>query len=559
MEYRHKPTKNRGMTQETKRIRRKMGKISLRGQPTHQKDTNSPATHKILRSSGADLDYHPSHNLLPPGSVQRALDILFPKEAEHANDPKGWVNGRLGEYIWSKQVEIANSVRDNRYTAVPACHGPGKSFIAARIMGWWLDTHPLGSAFAISTAPTAPQIGAILWRELRRLHRKASLRGRLTLDNQWYMTDAGTRNSPSPDDELIAMGRKPADYDQAAFQGIHARYVLAVLDEACGIPKNLYDAVDSIVTGDDCRVLAIGNPDDPGSHFANICAPGSGWNVIPISAFDTPNFTGEQVPDEIRHVLVTPNWVKEREKRWGIGSPLWVSKVEGKFPDVSDETLFPPSMIRRACETELPGIEQGQYGADIARYGTDRSVVYRNRGFQIRKEAEWHKQDTMQSAGRIKTILHKHRQPPKVVVDVIGLGSGVYDRLREQGLPVVPHAGSESARRPSRFKNRRAEVYWTFRELMDDGLVDLDPEDEDLLSQMASIKWDTDSSGRIFIETKEDMRKRGLPSPDHLDAAILSTVMNTSLRDLLSEENLQHRIRHSEEKSIAGDVMSRAM
>jgi hypothetical protein len=117
-------------------------------------------------------------------------------------------------------------------------------------------------------------------------HRKAGLPGRTTLDAKWYIGN-----------ELVAYGRKPADYDPAAFQGIHARYVLVIIDEAGGVPTSIFDAVDALATNVDARVVAVGNPDDPASHFAVICKPGSGWHVETISAFDTPAYTGEKVPE----------------------------------------------------------------------------------------------------------------------------------------------------------------------------------------------------------------------------------------------------------------------
>ena len=91
--------------------------------------------------------------------------------------------------------------------------------------------------------------------------------------------------------ELVAFGRKPADHDQSAFQGIHAQNPPILVDEACGVPKSIFDAVDALATNSNARVLAIGNPDDPSSHFAQICKPGSGWHVITVSAFDTPAYT----------------------------------------------------------------------------------------------------------------------------------------------------------------------------------------------------------------------------------------------------------------------------
>jgi hypothetical protein len=491
--------------------------------------------------------------LLPAGATDHALKLLFPVEDKYIKDPIGWVTQELNEFLWSKQREIAESVRDNKYTAVQACHGPGKSYTAARMFAWWLRCHRLGSAFGVSTAPTAPQIGAILWRELRRVHQKGQLPGRITLDNQWYMSKYGKRNTPGPEDQLIANGRKPADYDEQAFQGIHDEFVIAVLDEAGGIPKQLFDAVDSILTTDTCRALAIGNPDDPGSHFATICAPGSGWNVIKISAYDCPAFTGEKIPASVAKMLVSQSWVKERERSWGVGSPLWTSKVLGEFPDVSDEAMFPPSILRRACERSLAGTDHGRYGADIARMGTDKTVIYRNRGFQIRHEAEWAKKDTMQTAGHLIAILNRHPMIKiPMVIDVVGLGAGVFDRLKEQNYNVVPFASSERAFDPKKFVNRRSEVFWTFRELCENGSIDLDPADETLLAELGSIKWGIDSSGRIYVESKDDMRKRGLPSPDHADAAVMSTVMNVTARELIEMMNKR-------KSSIADDILTKVM
>jgi hypothetical protein len=166
-----------------------------------------------------------------------------------------------------------------------------------------LNTRP--DPFATTTAPTTKQVHAILWRFIGQAHRKGKLHGRITLDDEWYMGPGGK--------ELVAFGRKPTDHDQSAFQGIHALYPLIVVDEACGVPKSIFDAVDALATNSNGRVLAIGNPDDPSSHFAQICKPGSGWYVIKVSAFDTPAYTGDEVPAELLPLLVDPVWVEERK------------------------------------------------------------------------------------------------------------------------------------------------------------------------------------------------------------------------------------------------------
>ena len=270
-------------------------------------------------------------------ALRMAADRLDPKPSRYQEDPIGWIQAKTHEYLWSKQREILESIRDNRYTAVMSCHDSGKSFIASRAMGWWGDVHPPMEAFVVSTAPTWPQVKTILWRELMRAHTKGGLPGRITLDCHWRL---GKRH----DSEIIGYGRKPADHDASGFQGIHQKYVLAVIDEAGGVPKVLFDAVDTIVTNKHCRVLAIGNPDDPSSYFREICMNEKlGWNVIRIDGLETPNFTDEYVPDELRHLLLSKEWVEERKARWGEESPLYASKVRGTFPDTSDDALIPPA------------------------------------------------------------------------------------------------------------------------------------------------------------------------------------------------------------------------
>lgn len=481
------------------------------------------------------------------------------------HDPVGWAREKLGRHIWSKQQEIMEAVRDNRLVAVASCHGPGKTFSASSLGAWWLDpeTHPLGSAFLVTTAPSYPQVEQILWRELRRRYREGRLRGRITLDCKWHMGEVDSKRG-SEEEEIIGIGRKPADYDEETFQGIHARYFMAILDEACGVPDTLKNAVLSLATNENSRILAIGNPDDPGGWFADVCKPGSGWKVVWISVWDTPNFPqaviekyraigavpdwyqpipDEPVPEEVAEGLVSPLWVDDRINDWGIGSPIWEAKVNGRFPDISDEYLITPKMIMDAQQRDLPGFVKGRYALDVARFGRDKTVLYRNRGGQVRLIDAWAKKDTMETVGKVIQQVRKHpmvRVP--INVDVIGLGAGVFDRLREQRFPVAPYQGSQKPLNPVKFKNRRSESWWTFRELLSDGLIDLDPKDQKLAAELGSVKWGTDSAGRIFIETKEDLIERLGFSPNHADAAVMSTVEPARL---ILEEDEKRGLSHT--------------
>lgn len=445
---------------------------------------------------------------------------LFPEGATGERDPVGWVESTLGEHLWSAQRRILESVAANRYTAVQSAHGIGKSYTASRAVAWWLSDHPVGEAFALTTAPTGDQINAILWRELDAAHERGRLRGKVTGTSSTRRWHVGRR--------MIALGRKSADFKDsdraaAAFQGIHAPYLLIVLDEASGIQPWLWDAIDGLTTTAETSVLAIGNPMDPTSRFAEVCAPGSGWEQMAISVFDTPAFTGERVPPDLLRRLPSKQWVEERKERWGEDSPMYTARVLGEFPEQSDEGLISPALIRQAQELDLS--EQRtqvwpHYGVDVARTGSDETVVYANWRGHVRLDHSARGKDTMETAGEVAKRLRANNGGAHI--DVVGLGYGVYDRLREQSLEAWPFNGANRAHAPHKFINRRAEAYWHLREAFERGEVDIDPDDDQLAAQLLSIRWFTNSKGLTQIESKDDMRKRGVPSPDRADALCMA-------------------------------------
>jgi hypothetical protein len=408
---------------------------------------------------------------------------------------------------------INESVVKNRYTAVQSAHDTGKSFDMSRLMAWWIDTKP--DPFVVTTAPTWKQVNSILWREARKAHRKGSLPGRINLDAEWF-TD---------NNELVGFGRKPADYDQAAFQGIHALNVLVIIDEGSGVPKSIFDAVDSLATNRRARVVVIGNPDDPSSHFSEVCKPGSGWNVIRVSAFDTPAYTGEEVPEYLYDYLVSREWVEERKKRWGKTSPLYVAKVLGLFPDITDDTLLTPKLIREAQERDLAGIRaRGRLGVDAARFGDDEFAIYRSIGGVVRHMHTTHKLDNYDGAQLIARVLQPYKGKLTARIDTVGVGSGVYDiAKRILKLPVVEYMASWKPNDREHYYNKRSEDYWNVRLMAERGELDLPEqgEDDDLISQLGSIKWKI-LNGKIAIETKEEMKERGMPSPNRADAAVMA-------------------------------------
>lgn len=430
--------------------------------------------------------------------------------AKYLTDPAQWAEDKLGVHLWSKQRAIFESVTEHRRTAVKSCHGAGKSFSAGALAAWWIDTHPPGEAIVVSTAPTYKQVHAVLWEEIRKQHRTGGLAGTVTLDDEWKIGDI-----------LVGMGRKPADHDAHGFQGIHRRYVLVLLDEACGIPAPLWDAVEAITTNDDARILAIGNPDDPNTQFGTVCGPGSGWNVLQISSFDTPNLSGEWVPEYMRPLLPSREWVDDAATRWGVDSPVYQAKVLGEFPDASENTLIRPDWILAAQQRTLPPIGERTLGVDVARYGTDQTVIIARAGDHARVLNTWQGQATTATTGQVIHAQQTHIADA-INVDGVGVGGGVVDMLREQGYPVTDMQAGSGARDTGKFANARAEWFWGLRERFEQGDIDIDPNDDELATQLGQIRFEYTSRGQIKIESKDDMLKRGVTSPDRADALAIA-------------------------------------
>lgn len=436
-------------------------------------------------------------------------------------DPIGWIAEKLRDHLWSKQKDILESIRDNRRTAVHSCHESGKSFTAAEAVVWWIESHLPGEAFAVTTAPTGAQVKAILWREINKAHKRGRLMGRC-LTTEWKIGD----------NELVAFGRKPSDYNTEAFQGIHARYVLVVIDEACGVPKNLWDAAETLIANETGRILAIGNPDDPGSYFAEVCKPGSGWNVIHIGADDTPNFTGEYVPPDVAQQLIHPIWAEEKAKSWGPESPIYISKVLGEFPPYATDTVVPWQFAVK-CRTEpreyleRPEAAEAELGVDVGA-GGDATVIWVRRGWKAIEKITDHSADPKVVTGKIMEAIRRHRAA-RVKIDTIGIGWGVAGWVRQEvedlewEVDVVNVNVAERPQDHTRFVNLRDEIWWDVgRELSRAKTWDLSLVDDDTIAQLTAVKYSIKANGLIKIEPKADVRERLGRSPDDADALLMA-------------------------------------
>ena len=480
------------------------------------------------------------------------------RDLVYQNDLEAWAWDRLGVQIWYKQVEVARSIVKYNNTAVRAGHGVGKSFLAALLACWWIDVHPLGTAFVATTAPSADQISTVIFREIKALHIKSkdrarqleqpelALPGRITEDNKWKIEDGSQQI-------LVASGRKPPDNkSEDAFQGIHAEYVLAIGDEACGLSESMVDGLDNITSNETSRRLLIGNPTDPRSWFAHIFKEGGniegkndGWNLIGISVLDNPNFHGGGLcachsdeplglgmNESALRSMSDQSFVDGKMKEYGEDNPRFIARVLGEFAFDGGNALFSDYDLAQAenCQV-MPDIDNPYrvLGVDVARLGADFTYLYLAehgfvmaiddetgeptggliededgnpiRGIKVRYIAHWQapfvnqqNEDGTVTRGSTEMIDEWARSlnVNEVRIDASGMGHGVIDPLAATQKPYVIVEMMGGDRSPDRraYLNNRAFQYSELRRVAFQGTLDIDPHDKVLIDELGGIQYE---------------------------------------------------------------------
>lgn len=421
--------------------------------------------------------------------------------------PARFVQDWLGFSPWSIQRQILESVRDNKRTAVRSCHGSGKTAIAARAVLWFLAAYP--ESRVVTTAPTFTQVRDLLWREIAQgvHHAPAGFYGQPNL----------TRLEISPTWFAVGLSTRTPEH----FQGHHAEHLLLVVDEASGVDELIYEAAEGFLTAPGARVLLIGNPTaTSGTFYRAFHADRALYSTFHISAYDTPNLTGEPIPAPVAASLISQDWVDEKRQQWGEDSPMFQVRVMGNFATEADDQVISIGQVERAQAREVEAGEPVIIACDVARFGSDETVIAIRRGRHVRLARSYNGKSLMETAGQIIDVARSTGADSfRIVVDDAGLGGGVTDRLKEQGWPVEAFNGGERATQPELYPNRRSEAWFAFQDQVDD--VDLDT-DEQLAADLVAPRYTLDSAGRRVVERKDATRKRLGRSPDRADAVLMA-------------------------------------
>lgn len=458
-------------------------------------------------------------------------------------DPVLFASHVLGLDLWPREVEILRSIKNQRRTAIKACHGVGKTFTLAVAALWWLARYHEG--IVLTTSSTQRQVRTQLWLEIHRLVKGAKIRY-----PELKATELKFRGENN-----FAIGFSTNQSEN--FQGYHGKYVLIIADEAPGIESGIWDAVAGTMAGGVVHIVMAGNPTAPsGAFFDAFTRDRALWKCYTISVFDSPNLKGitleqllEMDPAEGGPLdqnpityLVAKRWVYDQYQSWWRGdeasSPHWMSRVLAEFPAQAEDALFRMIWLERAkqrsIETPASNVPTGLplfAGVDVGG-GTAETVIYvcefREGRIRIIGLDAWRGQDTRGQAVR---FLSQFRSRLCLVnVDAIGIGHNFALHLRSERFPVemvnvslpCPSKSNLGENDPAkRFVNQKAGAYQTLADAFErdqvDGLTD-----EETIGQLAGIRWELDSQGRIKIESKERARGRGEISPDRAEALMLA-------------------------------------
>lgn len=415
--------------------------------------------------------------------------------ARYQTDPCLFAREILGVQLAPYQEAILHSVRDHPRTAVRSANGVGKTFISAIIVLWAVCCFT--NSLVVTTASTNRQVEMQLWGEIRRFYHNA----RVPLGGVLLTTEL---RFPRTGSQAIGFSTD----DPGLFEGWHSKRILVVVDEAKSVEQPIFDAVERVLSaGHWVRLLVASTPGGSCGPFYD-CFGKNGhlYACHHISACDSP--------------FIRSEWIEERKREWGEDSALYQSAVLGNFPTSSqDGVVIPLAHVQRLLENPpAPSGAELRAGIDLAAEGGDETVVAVFRGNQLIALECWREGDTMVTAGRIIQIIRQFNlRSENVNVDAGGMGGSVVDRLSEQGFKVNKvHNGGEPVDK-ERYFNYAAEIWVNMGQKIERGEIILKA-DERLISQLTSRKQKPRSDGRLQLESKEEMRRRGLPSPDRAEA-----------------------------------------
>lgn len=443
----------------------------------------------------------------------------------YADRPVHFVEDLLHAKPDDKQALILQSVAENTMTSVRSGHGVGKSAVEAWTAIWFMATRPFPKIPC--TAPTQHQLFDILWAEISKwLRRNPALEHEFI----WTREKIYLRGYP---EEWFAVARTATKPD--ALQGFHADNVLYIIDEASGVSDTIFEPVLGALSTPGARLLMCGNPTQLNGFFYESHHKNR-------AAYATHHIDGR---DSSR---VDQAFVDTIINMYGEDSDVFRVRVAGEFPLQQDDVLIPLSLVEASVTAGYdykPAVMPDliHIGCDVARFGDDQTVI----GYKVDAKADFHKkrrgQDTMKTADDIielgEHLIRKYKFLGKIPIKVDdgGVGGGVVDRLRQikrndpdrfRWLEIFPVKFGARIRH-LHYHDSTSYMMGLVKKLLmshdEDGekkpIELILPDDNSLIAQLSSRRYNITENSKIKVESKDLMKKRGLPSPDEADCLLL--------------------------------------
>ncbi|MBF0851044.1 DEAD/DEAH box helicase family protein [Gluconobacter sp. R75690] len=451
-------------------------------------------------------------------------------------DPVLYAQQRLGLNPTAQQRQLLEAIAPaGAKVSVRAGHGVGKSGATSATILWHLECYEY--CRIPCTAPTASQLYNVLWAELSKWMRRSDeqsktmgLPSELLLSNLFDKTQDRLADKGNPS-EWYAVARTSRREAPDALQGFHASDVqitddnkaversssggsiLFVIEEASGVPDEIFEVAEGALSSHGARLLMVGNPTKNSGFFARSQKQDRAlYTALHFSCSDSP--------------LVDDTYRKNLVRKYGEGSNVVRVRADGDFPNQDDDVLIPLELTEAALERK-DGERNGprRLGVDVARFGDDRTTFVLRAGDVIEQIEVRSKQDTMTTAGMAAQFFRQW-SADEIHVDVVGIGAGVADRLREQNFPVTDVNVAEKAPENLDLKDAvpaklRDYLWLEMAEWMKGTPAFMAPQKEnaeDLAGELSTVRYGLDSSGRMVVESKDAMKKRGVRSPDLADA-----------------------------------------
>lgn len=421
--------------------------------------------------------------------------------------PGLFVREILGATPEPYQDDLLRAVgRGERKVSVRSGHGTGKSTSLSWAMLWFqLFRFPCK---VVVTAPTTAQLYDAMFAELKRWINELPDALKVLLEVKADRIELVA----APSEAFISARTSRAEQPEA-LAGVHSDNVMLVVDEASGVPEQVFEAASGSMSGHNAMTILAGNPTrTSGTFYETHTRLSDHWMTLHWSCIDSA-----RVSDE---------FVEEMKVRYGEDSNAYRIRVLGEFPMGDDDTIIPLHLAEAAKARDVTPSPTTKpvWGLDVARFGSDRTVLCKRLGPVVTEVETWRGLDLMQTVGRVKAqydgLLPSDR-PTEILVDSIGLGAGVHDRLRELGLPVRAVNVSETPAFGNTYTNLRTELIFRFRGWLEQRGSRI-PNDGELIAELTSIRYSFASNGKMKAEGKDDMRRRGLRSPDKADAVFLT-------------------------------------